>query len=77
MEYDKNTQLGKKEKVKEIIFKSPKRTGKTLAMEKEKSELQKKPICPDCSGKVINYRKRTDDFWCRRCGKIFKKEDMA
>lgn len=30
--------------------------------------------CPKCSSSVILYRKRTDDFLCRRCGKIFKEE---
>jgi len=33
------------------------------------------PECPQCGSRVILYRKRTDDFLCRRCGHIFKKED--
>lgn len=33
------------------------------------------PQCPKCKSKVILYRKRTDDYLCRRCGEIFKKED--
>lgn len=32
------------------------------------------PVCPKCRSKVILYRKRTDDYLCRRCGEIFKKE---
>lgn len=38
------------------------------------------PICPECTGRVIHYRSKTNDMVCRRCGysgpraKFFKKQ---
>lgn len=35
----------------------------------------KKPTCPQCTSSEVRYRMRTKDYWCRRCGKVFKIED--
>ncbi len=29
--------------------------------------------CPKCGSRVILYRARTDDYLCRRCGEVFKR----
>ena len=28
----------------------------------------KAPICPECGGRIVHYRAKSNDFLCRRCG---------
>jgi DNA-directed RNA polymerase subunit RPC12/RpoP len=35
-----------------------------------------RPICPDCQSKNILYKKRTNTYWCRRCGKEWGKKEI-
>lgn len=37
-------------------------------------ENKKQPICPSCKSKTIVYRKRENNYICRRCGELFSKE---
>ena len=32
-----------------------------------------KPICPDCKSKEVRYKKTTNSYWCRVCGKEWPK----
>lgn len=32
------------------------------------------PICPKCKSKNVLYRKRENNYLCRRCGELFPKE---
>jgi len=32
-----------------------------------------KPICPDCKSQEIRYVKTTKTYWCRRCGREWKR----
>lgn len=34
----------------------------------------KKPICPNCKSKNILYMKKKAAYWCRVCGKEWKKK---
>jgi len=46
-----------------------------MVTEKTVKELaENKPQCPKCGGVVVYYRKRTDDYLCRRCGELFPKK---
>lgn len=36
------------------------------------SESYKKPRCKRCNAGNVIYRRKTDDFLCRRCGYIFE-----
>lgn len=35
------------------------------------------PICPKCNGKQVLYKKRANEYWCRRCGEEWKKSDLT
>jgi ribosomal protein L37AE/L43A len=39
-----------------------------------KTVIKNKPQCPQCKSQEIRYRMRTNDYWCRRCGHVFRKE---
>lgn len=34
-----------------------------------------KPICPNCKSQNILYRRKTNTYWCRRCGEEWRKRD--
>jgi len=34
-----------------------------------------KPICPECGGANVLYTRKNKSFWCRRCGKEWKKNE--
>lgn len=34
----------------------------------------KKPTCPECNSKEVRHLKKTDSYWCRRCGNTWKRE---
>ncbi len=34
---------------------------------------KQQPICPKCDSKNILYKKKSDNYWCRRCGHVFER----
>ena len=38
-------------------------------------EQKHKPKCPDCGSTEIRYRITTNDYWCRKCGCQWAKEE--
>lgn len=36
----------------------------------------KKPTCPECNSKEVRHLKKTDSYWCRRCGNTWKRESQ-
>jgi ribosomal protein L37AE/L43A len=37
----------------------------------------KKPQCPYCESKSVLFRQRSKEFYCRKCGEVFKKADYS